>query len=58
MLPSLLQVIRYPRHVHTGREIGQEMGEFIIEDLLLHGQTPLTNVSYRSIIASEGGDYN
>ena len=43
-LVYLLQVVRHPRHVQSGREVGGEIGEFIIEDVLLHGQTTLTQV--------------
>lgn len=38
-------MLRYPKHIHTGQEIGNETGKLIVEDILLHGQTPLTHVS-------------
>ena len=41
---AILGLIRYPRHVHTGRDLGEEIGELIIEDIIQHGQTPCSQV--------------
>ena len=44
-LASVLEMVRYPRCIHTGKVLFGDAGELIIEDLLQQGQSLMSQVS-------------
>ena len=44
-LSNLLLRVRYPRYIHTSKELFGDAGELIVEDLLQQGQLLMSQVS-------------
>ena len=45
-VPSVLLRLRFPRYIHVAKEVYGDAGELVVEDLLQHGESLMTNVSY------------
>lgn len=44
-LSNLLLRVRFPRYIHTSKELFGDAGELIVEDLLQQGQSLMSKVS-------------
>ena len=44
-LSNLLLRVRFPRYIHTSKELFGDAGELIVEDLLQQGQSLMSQVS-------------
>ena len=43
-LSAILGRVRYPRHIHTGKDVAGDIGEMIVEDIVQHGQSMMSQV--------------
>lgn len=41
-LSAILGRVRYPRHIHTGKDVAGDIGEMIVEDIVQHGQSMMS----------------
>lgn len=44
-VPAVLGRVHYPMHVLTAKDLVGDIGELIVEDLILHGQSSMSQVS-------------
>lgn len=43
-VPAVLGRLRYPMYVLTAKDLVGDIGELIVEDLILHGQSSMSQV--------------